>query len=82
MKRAAFSAIAACFLFAACGSDDEEPSRADCEAIFEACHPFDTGSGHIHECHESAESSWTPAQCATEKAGCLAACVASDAGSD
>jgi hypothetical protein len=80
MKKAAFS-MAGILLFVACGSD-EEPSRAVCEQIVEACHPLDTGSGPIHECHESAEGTWTPEQCSAEKAHCLEVCVAGDAGTD
>ena len=76
-------AIGAILALGACGSD-EEPSRAVCEEIVEACHPVDTmGPGPIHECHESAEGTWTPDQCAAQKAHCLEVCVpASDAGSD
>jgi len=76
--------VVAILALGACGSDDE-PSRAACEAIVEACHPLDVmGPGPIHECHENAESVWTPEQCAAEKTHCTQeVCVASgDAGSD
>ena len=63
-----------------CGSsDDKRP--AECEAIVEACHPLDTGTGAIHDCHEKAESDWTQAECVTNTTSCLNLCKRMDGGS-
>jgi hypothetical protein len=71
--------IAFCAAFAfGCGSDDSRP--AECEAIVEACHPLDQGTGAIHECHESAESDWKKEECVSNSARCLNLCKAMDAG--
>jgi hypothetical protein len=64
-------------LSSGCNSDD---SKAACEAIIEACHPVDPGSGEIHECHENAESKWSNDQCVSMSANCLATCKAHDGG--
>jgi hypothetical protein len=69
----------------ACHDDhDHDGEAASCKAIVEACHPKDTGSGPIHECHEFAESGKTEADCAAKKAECLATCAQgpTDAGAD
>jgi hypothetical protein len=61
-----------------CGDDEKK----ECEAIIEACHEKDTGSGEIHECHENAESTWSKDQCVSNSARCLSLCKAGgDAGS-
>jgi hypothetical protein len=80
MKLVIKSCLFSCFFLAlagGCGSDD---SKAACEAIIEACHPVDPGSGPIHECHENAESKWSNDQCTSMSAGCLAMCKAVDGG--
>jgi len=80
-------AVGACLLVAACG-DDDVARPAECEAIVERCHPLDTGMGQIHECHESAETTWTAAECTSNTAMCFAVCPEpidggdSDAGGD
>lgn len=82
--------LAGFLLLPACSDDDDAtPPPAGggagsggaavdaCDAIVEACHPLDTGSGTPHECHELAESaSATAATCEAKKAECLAACTA------
>ena len=45
-------------LAAGCGDDADDPIP-ECEAIAEACHPVDPGTGPIHECHENAEAAST-----------------------
>ena len=65
-------------VFGSACSDDE--SRAECEAIVEACHEADPGSGLIHECHENAESKWSKAECVSNTASCLMTCKSADAG--
>lgn len=69
---------------AACSDSTPAPAgKPTCEAIFERCHPLDTGSGDIHECHEFAEAAaTTEAQCVARRASCFTACTASDAGAD
>jgi hypothetical protein len=62
-----------------CGSDDEK-RPAECEAIVEACHPLDQGTGDIHACHEMAESDWTQAECVSNTTRCLNLCKTTDAG--
>jgi hypothetical protein len=62
----------------------------DCEAIVEACHPKDPGSGPVHECHETAETAGTAHDaktCADKKVACVTLCNAAatpagDAGKD
>lgn len=71
-----------------CSDHDDEHQHtrvtpAECAAIVESCHPVDKGIGVIHECHETAESTWTAAECVSNRARCLAVCVApSDSGGD
>jgi hypothetical protein len=61
-----------------CGSSASRP--AECEAIVEACHPVDNGTGDIHECHENAEVKWTKDECVSNSARCSSLCKAVDAG--
>jgi YVTN family beta-propeller protein len=57
----------------ACGGDGRP---AECEAIVEACHDIDPGSGPIHECHEFAEDeATTKEQCVAMSQECLATCT-------
>jgi hypothetical protein len=67
-------------MLVACSDDKKDAGTPSCDAIVEACHPLDKGSGPIHECHESAEEGATEASCAAKKAECLAVCKP-DAGS-
>jgi hypothetical protein len=63
---------------------------ADCQAILDACHPKDPGSGPVHDCHEAAETAGDVRDaktCADKKSGCVALCTAAatptkDAGAD
>lgn len=52
-------------------------TRPTCDAIDEACDPYEGEGALAKECHDLAESSATPeATCAARKADCLAACPA------
>jgi len=54
-----------------------------CEEIVENCHSKDPGSGPIHDCHESAESTWTAEQCTSNASRCRSLCVGGgDSGTD
>ncbi|MGE0328925.1 MAG: hypothetical protein AB7K71_08340 [Polyangiaceae bacterium] len=69
---------------AACTSDDEPASgkgkEADCEAIIEACHMKDDGSGgDITSCHETAHETSEGTDysfCTANKTRCVALCDA------
>lgn len=81
--------VAASVLAAACSKDDHshdgEVLPPSCEAIVEACHAVDDGSGGTAgECHELAHDGKVEADCAPQKASCVAACeaMASDGGGD
>lgn len=50
-----------------------------CRAIASACHPYDTGAGIGHDCHELGHVG-DDLKCAPKKAECLAACPPKDAG--
>jgi hypothetical protein len=85
MRLHTFVSISSLFLFACGGSSTpattDAGGKATCEEIIEQCHPLDTGSGEIHECHEFAEAATTTeADCVAMKAHCEEVCVASDAG--
>lgn len=58
--------------FSACG-DDEHEVPAECEEIAELCHDSTTPEGQ--DCHESAEETWTAAECMANEEACLAECV-------
>lgn len=67
----------------ACGDDDghdHAANRPTCDQIGELCHPFDTGSGAAHDCHENAHDTFTEAQCQEALPACQLACSAVDAG--
>jgi hypothetical protein len=70
-------AVASAALLFACGGGTT-PRPAECEAIVDRCHALDPGSGPIHDCHESAESTWSQAECVANAAICQAVCVATD----
>jgi hypothetical protein len=53
-----------------------------CEEIVESCHSKDPGSGPIHDCHESAESTWTAEQCTANASRCHTLCLGTDGGTD
>lgn len=52
----------------------------DCEAIVEACHEVDPGSGPAHDCHEAAHDAASNDVCVPLRASCLATCEAIDGG--
>lgn len=73
-------------LLAGCPTDppagDTGPlTYADCEAIVEACHDVDDGSGGMPTtCHDTAHDATSNADCAPLRASCVAACQAIDGG--
>ena len=50
-----------------------------CDTIGQTCHPYDTGSGPAHDCHEVGHAG-DVAACDAALAGCMATC-SGDAGS-
>jgi hypothetical protein len=54
-------------------------SSPTCEMILERCHPLDTGSGEIHECHEMSEAN-VEADCVAMRDHCFMVCVPADGG--
>ncbi|MDB4996901.1 MAG: hypothetical protein JWM74_4333 [Myxococcaceae bacterium] len=87
-------AIAALGLCLAAGCSSSLPAvttTPDCDAIVDACHPKDPGSGPVHECHETAETAAAAHDaktCTDKKNACVALCNAAttptkgDAGAD
>jgi hypothetical protein len=72
-----FALLIAVLGLVACGGDDTSSAKPSCEAIVEACHPKDPGSGPVHDCHENAESvTSTEADCAAAKDACVGLCEA------
>jgi hypothetical protein len=59
----------------ACSDDPPKThvTPAECEPIAELCHPSVTTEGQ--ECHESAEGTWTAAECTANLADCTAKCT-------
>lgn len=54
---------------------DANAARPTCDAIDEACDPYEDKGGLAKECHDLGESKATPeATCLARKADCLAAC--------
>ena len=74
------------FVAAACSSDEEDTgskaSAADCDAIIDACHTKDDGSGgDLTECHEGAHDTVGTNDfsfCAANKSRCVALCNAAE----
>lgn len=69
---------------AACGDDEDEHEHGaeltpECQAIVDACHDVDDGTGRISECHEMAHED-DSAQCATDQEECVGLCEAAAAG--
>lgn len=62
------------------GGDTGPVTFADCEAIIEACHEVDPGTGPAHDCHEAAHDAVSNADCAPLRASCVATCAAIDGG--
>ena len=72
-------------LISGCSNDTVAPvSHPVCDELAEKCHPYDTGSGTAHECHEFAETaSSTDSQCEVMFETCDDACSApADGGTD
>jgi hypothetical protein len=86
--------LAALGLLLAVGCSSSLPSVSttppDCEAIVDACHPKDPGSGPVHDCYETAQTAGTAHDaktCADKKVACVTLCNAAatpagDAGKD
>jgi hypothetical protein len=54
---------------------------ADCEAIVDACHDVDDGSGGMPTiCHDTAHDADSDDDCAPLRVECVAACTAIDGG--
>lgn len=82
-------AFALCLALSGCpsspGSDaggypDGPTTFPDCDAIVEACHEVDPGTGPIHDCHETAHDAASNEPCAPIRATCVMMCEAVDGG--
>lgn len=78
-------ALALALCLAGCPTENHDTdtgpaSFPDCEAIVEACHMVDPGSGPAHDCHEAAHDAASNDVCAPLRASCLATCGALDGG--
>ena len=64
----------------ACGDDTTKThvEPLECEMISNPCHDVQTPAAQA--CHESAENTWTAAECTANLADCLAKCPVPDAG--
>ncbi len=83
MLKTVLAAVCAAALITACHDDDDhahETTYPSCEAISEACHPFDLGQGPAHDCHELAHGATSDATCAARKDACLKTCSPADGG--
>jgi hypothetical protein len=64
-----------------CGDDDEHSGHGDlepdCQAIVDACHEADPGSGPAHDCHVLAEEN-NAGTCAEQRASCVSVCQGQD----
>lgn len=52
----------------------------DCEAIVDACHDVDNGTGRASECHDTAHDADSNDDCAPVRAECVSVCQAIDGG--
>jgi hypothetical protein len=77
---AAALATGSVIAFLACSDDPAKThiEPAECEAISTPCH--DVQTPEAQECHESAEETWTAAECTEHLSECLAKCPVPDAG--
>ncbi|MBS2012918.1 MAG: hypothetical protein JST00_08530 [Deltaproteobacteria bacterium] len=96
MKKVLISAaiVAAFAGIFACSHDDDHSHEdggahssafASCQAILDACHEKDVGTGPVHDCHELGHDATSDAPCAAKKDECVKTCNAAttdDAGSD
>lgn len=72
------------FVLALTGCDEDPPhSHGDaCQAIIDACHDVDTGTGQINECHDIGHE-YDDDACEPIEAECVALCAAAaEAGGD
>ena len=91
-KRAALCLVVAARFLAACKDkkDDDsdstheegEAAAPDCQAITDACHSVDDGTGEIGKCHNEIAHENDAAKCKAEKDRCVALCVAAGGGSE
>ena len=64
-----------------CSNDTAAVVHPVCDELAEKCHPYDTGSGAAHDCHEFAETpSSTDSQCEAMFETCDMVCRAADDG--
>lgn len=60
-----------------CGDDDEgsphDNLSPDCQAIVDACHEVDLGSGPAHDCHAAGEAN-SAGVCTERLPNCLSVC--------
>ena len=65
-----------------CGDDGSHPTAPSCQAIIDACHDVDPGSGPITDCHDTAHDVGTPEACDPIQTMCVTLCAAAagDAG--
>jgi hypothetical protein len=75
-----FLALVACGnTTAATDAGGHSVSSPTCNEILERCHPLDTGTGEIHECHEMSEEN-VEADCVAMRDHCFMVCTPADAG--
>lgn len=71
-------------LLVACKSDDSHDhgdgghhsDYPSCDAIIQACHPYDVGEGPVHDCHDLGHGALNDSECASKKDDCLKICAA------
>ncbi len=60
-----------------CGDDEEHAGHGDlapdCQAIVDACHEVDPGSGEANDCHVLAEKN-DASVCTEHRASCVSVC--------
>lgn len=82
LLRGTSAVLLAICLLAACGDSEDHGTGAEsCQAIVDACHDVDPGTGPITDCHDTAHDVGTAAACDPIQANCVALCrAAADAG--
>jgi|GEM_PF-2881271 len=70
---------------AGCPSDENGDDAGyltfpDCEAIVDACHDVDDGTGRASECHDISHDADSNDDCAPVRAECVSVCQAIDGG--
>ena len=82
---AAAAALSATGAASACSDSDDMTGEtalpADCQAIVDACHHVDVGTGPVHDCHAMAEMGQA-SSCSSQRSSCVQMCEAAamDAG--